>query len=121
MKAVTKAVWGFGLILAAVPAGAHHSFKAEYDESQQITLSGTIAKVTWKNPHVLLFVDVKDESGKVTNWELELASPNGLLSQGWKVDSLKAGDQVTVSGYRSRDASKNLLNARRVTRGAPAR
>jgi len=116
----TAAALSFGLLLAAVPVLAHHSFKAEFDESHAITLSGTVAKVNWKNPHVRLFVDVKDESGKITNWELELSSPNGLLTQGWKVDSLKPGDQVTVSGYRARD-DRYLLNARRISLGAPGK
>ena len=102
-----------GLLLAVMPLLAHHSFKAQYDESRPITLKGTITKVDWNNPHVLMFLDVKDESGKVTNWELELASPNGLLSQGWKVDSLKPGDEVSVTGFRARDGSK-LANIRKV-------
>jgi hypothetical protein len=103
-----------GLLLAALPLVAHHSFKAQYDESHPITLRGTITKITWNNPHVLMYLDVKDDQGKVANWELELASPNGLLSQGWKVDSLKQGDQVSVTGFRARDSS-NIANIRKVT------
>jgi Family of unknown function (DUF6152) len=106
-----------GLLLAALPAAAHHSFKAQYDETQTITLKGAITKITWNNPHVLMFLNVKDNEGKVANWRLELASPNGLLSQGWKVDSLKPGDQVSVTGFRARDGS-NMANIRRVTREA---
>jgi hypothetical protein len=106
-----------GLLSAAMPLLAHHSSRAEYDENQPITLSGTVKKVMWKNPHVLLFLDVKNGGGKVINWELELASPNGLMSQGWKVDSLRPGDQVTVNGYRARDGS-NLANAKKITLGA---
>jgi hypothetical protein len=102
-----------GLLLAALPVLAHHSFKAEYDESHPITLKGTITKITWNNPHVLMYLDVPDDKGKRANWELELASPNGLLSQGWKVDSLKPGDQVSVSGFRARDGS-NMANIRKV-------
>ena len=103
-----------GLLLAALPVLAHHSFKAEYDESQPITLKGTITKIIWNNPHVLMYLDVKDDKGKVANWEFELASPNGLLSQGWKVDSLKPGDQVSVTGFGARDGS-NMANIRKVT------
>jgi hypothetical protein len=104
-----------GLLMAALPVLAHHSFKAEYDETQPITLKGTITKITWNNPHVLMYLDVKDDQGTAAKWELELASPNGLMSQGWKVDSLKPGDQVSVSGFRARDGS-NIANIRKVTR-----
>ncbi len=103
-----------GLFLAALPLAAHHSFKAEYDETMPITLRGTITKITWNNPHVLMYLDVKDDKGKLAKWELELASPNGLMSQGWKVDSLKQGDLVSVSGFRARDGSK-MANIRKVT------
>ena len=106
-----------GLLGSAAPVLAHHSFRVQYDESQMVTITGAVTKVIWKNPHVHIFVDQKDASGKVTNWELELASPNGLLAEGWKVDTLKPGDQVTVSGYRARDGS-NLANARKVTLAA---
>jgi hypothetical protein len=108
-----------GLLLAAMPTLAHHSFMAEYDESRLITLSGTVTKVSWKNPHVTMNMDVKDEGGKVTNWELELASPNGLLSQGWKVDSLKQGTRVVVTGFSARNGS-HLANARKVVVGGTA-
>ena len=106
-----------GLLMAALPVLAHHSFKAEYDESQSITLRGSITKVIWNNPHVLMYLDVKDDQGQVAKWELELASPNGLMSQGWRVDSLKPGDQVSVSGFRARDGS-NVASIRKVTREA---
>lgn len=105
-----------GLLLAASPTLAHHSFMAEYDESRLITLSGTVTKVYWKNPHVTFDLDVKDGSGKATSWELELGSPNALLSQGWKVDSLKQGTRVAVTGFGARNGS-HLANAIRVVLG----
>jgi hypothetical protein len=105
-----------GLLLAAMPTLAHHSFMAEYDQTRLITLSGTVTKVSWKNPHVTMNLDVKDETGKVTNWELELASPNGLLSQGWKIDSLKPGIRVTVAGFGARDGS-HMASARKIVVG----
>jgi hypothetical protein len=108
-----------GLLLAALPVLAHHSFQAEYDENKLVTVNGTVTKVAWTNPHVMLNMDVRDDSGKVANWQMELASPNGLLRQGWKLDSLKPGDQVTVSGYAARDGS-HLVNARRVILGGKA-
>ena len=103
-----------GLLLVAIPGLAHHSFKAEYDPSHLITLKGTVTKVNWQNPHVLVFLDVKGDTGKVTNWELELASPNLLLSQGWTLSSIRTGDAVTVEGYPARGGAK-IANARKVT------
>ena len=108
-----------GFLLAALPVLAHHSFQAEYDENKVVTVNGKVTKVAWTNPHVILHMDVRDDSGQLANWQMELASPNGLLRQGWKLDSLKPGDQVTVSGYAARDGS-HLLNARRVVLGGKA-
>lgn len=102
-----------GLLLAALPVAAHHSFRAQYDETQSVTLKGTITKIAWNNPHVLMYLDVKEKGGKDAQWELELSSPNGLLSQGWKVDSLKPGEMVSVSGFRARDGS-NMASIRKV-------
>jgi hypothetical protein len=100
--------------LASVPAFAHHSFAAEYDNKKPVTLTGTVTKVEWMNPHARFYLDVKDEGGNVANWEFELGSPNGLMRQGWTRSSLKEGDQVTVSGSLAKDGSK-LANARTVT------
>lgn len=101
------------VVAAAAPALAHHSFAAEYDNSKALTLTGTVTKVEWTNPHARFYIDVKDESGKVTNWEFELGSPNGLMRRGWTRNSLKPGDAVTVNGYQAKDGS-NLANARTV-------
>ncbi|HLH43774.1 MAG TPA: DUF6152 family protein [Bryobacteraceae bacterium] len=103
-----------GLVLAAMPALAHHSFAAEYDASKPITLTGSVTKVEWMNPHARFYIDVKDDSGTVTNWEFELGSPNGLMRAGWTRNSLKQGDVVTVSGSLAKDGS-HLANARTVT------
>jgi hypothetical protein len=106
---------GLAVVLgaAALPAMAHHSFAAEYDSAKPITLTGTVTKVEWMNPHARFYIDVKDETGKVTNWELELGSPNGLMRRGWTRNSLKEGDTVTVAGSLAKDGS-NLANARTV-------
>src|SRR5580692_8860461 len=103
-----------GMIVSAVPALAHHSFAAEYDARKPVKVSGTVTKMEWMNPHARFYVDVKDDSGKVTNWNFELGAIPTLLKQGWKRDSLKAGDQVTVEGSRNKDGS-NTANARTVT------
>lgn len=103
-----------GIVLTAMPMLAHHSFAAEYDRSQPITLKGTVTKVEWMNPHARFYLDVKDDStGKVTNWEFELGSPNGLMRQGWTRNSLKEGEVVEVKGSRAKDGS-NLVNASNV-------
>jgi len=99
--------------LAAVPAIAHHSFAAEYDAAKPVTLTGSVTKVEWMNPHARFYLDVKDESGKVTNWEFELGSPNGLMRRGWTRHSMKEGDVITVQGSLAKDGS-NLANARTV-------
>jgi len=107
---------GILLALGAVPALAHHSFAAEYDSSKPIMLKGAVTKMEWQNPHARFYVDVTDEAGKVTNWEFELGSPNGLMRRGWTRNSLKPGDTVSIEGYLAKDGSK-LANARNVTLG----
>jgi hypothetical protein len=110
MRAKMLSVMAGGLMLAAVPMLAHHSFSAEYDRSKPIQLKGTVTKVEWMNPHARFYVDVKDDGGKVTNWEFELGSPNGLMRSGWTRNSLQIGAVVSVSGSRAKDGS-NLVNA----------
>jgi hypothetical protein len=101
------------MFLAVAPAFAHHSFAAEFDERQPITISGCVTKLEWTNPHAHFYLDVKDAQGKVTNWDFEMGSPNALMHEGWFRTSLKPGDDVTVQGFRAKDGS-NLVNAKTV-------
>jgi hypothetical protein len=105
---------GFGLIVSVAPLAAHHSFEAEYDFNKTVKLTGTVTKVEWLNPHARFYIDVMDDNGKVTNWNLELGPIVILVRQGWRKDSLKPGDQVTVEGFLAKDGNA-LANARRVT------
>lgn len=101
-------------LMVSVPAIAHHSFSAEFDGSKRIELKGVVTKVEWANPHTFFYVDVKNANGSTVNWACETNGPNGLIRAGWKRDSLKTGDQVTVDGYRAKDGS-NMMDARLVT------
>ncbi len=107
-------VAGLGLLVSAVPVLAHHSFAAEYDANQPITLKGVVSKVEWTNPHARFYVDVKESDGTLTTWNLELASPNVLVRNGWTRNSLRIGDEITISGSIAKDGAK-MANARVVT------
>src|SRR6202790_2707507 len=105
MTAKISRLLGISLLMAAVPILAHHSFSAEYDADKPVTLKGTVTKLEWTNPHARFYVDVKDASGKVTNWNFELASPNVLKRNGWTKNTLKEGDKVTVIGTAAKDGA----------------
>ena len=106
---------GFALLLAARPIVAHHSFAAEFDASKPFKMTGTVTKVEWMNPHTYFYIDVTDEkTSKVTNWGMEMGSPNGLMRAGWTRNTMKVGDKVTVEGSLAKDGS-HTGNARSVS------
>jgi len=103
------------LLLAALPVLAHHSFGAEYDANQPITLTGVVTKVEWTNPHSHFFMDVKDAKGVVANWKFEGYPPSVLYRTGWKKEvTMKPGDTITVFAWRARDGT-NWAHSREVT------
>lgn len=108
-------VMGLGLLVPVLPVFAHHSFQAEYDGKKSVTLRGVITKVEWTNPHAHFYVDVTDDNGKVTNWNLEMASPNALRRLGWTRDFLQVGGEVTVVAAMSKDG-QNRASAKTITR-----
>jgi len=95
----------FVLLSAAAPVLAHHGFAVEFDPKNPITLAGVVTKMEFMNPHIYLYVNVKGKDGKVVNWALEGSPPNVLYRQGWRKDTVKPGDMVTIKGYRARDGS----------------
>ena len=104
-----------GLLVFGGRMSAHHSFAAEFDGDKPIKLTGTVTKVEWTNPHAWVYINVKDaSSGVVTNWGFEMGPPHGLQRRGWRRDTLKIGDQVTVEGSLAKNGAKRL-NARQVT------
>jgi hypothetical protein len=115
------------LMLSARTATAHHSFTAEYDSTKVRQFIGTVTKIEWTNPHARFYLDVKEQNGAVNNWNFELGSPLFLRKLGWRSDSIKIGDQVTVEGYLAKDGAKmanarsvNLADGRKVFAGSSA-
>jgi hypothetical protein len=103
-----------GILAVAMPLMAHHSFAAEFDSKKQVTLTGTITKVEWTNPHVWFYMNVKDAgTGKITNWGFEMGPPHLLQGSGWRRDTMKLGDVLTVNGSLAKNGSPRV-NARSV-------
>jgi hypothetical protein len=96
-------VVGVSLLLTAVPLVAHHSFAAEFDSGRPITLSGTVTMMEWINPHAWIHLDVKKPDGTVENWAIETGNPSALVRRGFTKNSLPAGTEIMVQGFRAKD------------------
>src|SRR5438128_10691236 len=103
-------ILGFGLFSAAAPALAHHAVSAEFDRNKPITFTGTVQKVDWMNPHIYTHIEAKDASGKTVVYQVEGGAPNSLFRNGWRPDTLKIGEVVSVSGSHAKKADSMRVN-----------
>jgi hypothetical protein len=111
-------VWtlGFGLLAAAAPALAHHAVSAEFDRNKPIQFTGTVKKVDWMNPHIYTHIEAKDASGKTVVYEVEGGAPNSLFRNGWRPDTLKIGETVTVAGSRAKTEASHRVGSATITK-----
>ena len=113
IRSIAIVAAALGLTAASLPVSAHHSFAAEFDSQRPLTVTGTVQRLEWTNPHARLVVAATDEKGNKVQWDFELGPPNGLMRRGWNRNSLKQGHKVTVQGFHSK-TQPHIANARSV-------
>jgi hypothetical protein len=113
---VGVSVLGFAIAAAAVPAVAHHAVSAEFDRNKPITFTGTVKQVEWMNPHIYTDVEAKDANGKTVVYQVEGGAPNALYRQGWRPDTLKVGETVSVTGSRAKSETSFRVGNATITK-----
>ena len=127
MRTKVAAMMAALVVISAAPLLAHHSFAAEFDQSKPVKVTGSVSKIEWTNPHIWIYVDVKESDGNVTTWGFQGGPPSYLYRAGWTRNSLKLGDIITVQGFSAKDGSKHassrgitLPDGRKVFAGSAA-
>ncbi len=114
MRSIIAGIFSLAIAAVATPVLAHHPFESEFDAKAPITLTGKIVSIDWSDPHVIIKMDAKDGNGPMKTWDLQAASPSEMVSMGWTMTTLKAGEEVTVSGYKAK-AEPTTIAARLFT------